>query len=181
MFIEELIRFLKSMGAESMNAGRSRKGMTLVELLIVIVIIGILASMLLLVALDATSRAHATRIVSDLESLREACLIHFSDEGTWPDSFANLKSDISTGHSPEDLNEKGYLILTSGDFRCVAFDISRTSGSIRKCMGRMSRTWGILFTPNSHDLDCRDDLSYFDGNYDSGFLVKVFSSGPFMR
>lgn len=155
--------------------------MTLVELLIVIIIIGILASMLLLVSLDATARAHATRIVSDLESLREGCLIHFSDEGTWPESFANLKSDISTGRSPEDLNEKGYLIVTSGDFRCVAFDVSKTSSAVRTCMGRMSRTWGIMFTPTSVDLDSTDDLSFFDGNSETGFLVKVFSRGPFMK
>lgn len=66
--------------------GKKRKGFTLVELLIVIIIIGILAGAMLLVAGSSTDKAEATRIVSDLRTLKSAIMMAYSDKGTWPSS-----------------------------------------------------------------------------------------------
>jgi len=56
-----------------------RKGFTLVELLIVIVVIGILSAMMMLSSTEAVSSARAADIISDLRNLKTACLAWYAD------------------------------------------------------------------------------------------------------
>ena len=56
-----------------------RKGFTLVELLIVIVVIGVLSAMMMLSSTEAVSSAKAADIVSDLRNLKTAALAYYAD------------------------------------------------------------------------------------------------------
>ena len=56
-----------------------RKGFTLVELLIVIVVIGVLSAMMMLSSTEAVSSAKAADIISDLRNLKTAALAWYAD------------------------------------------------------------------------------------------------------
>ncbi|MEG1823791.1 MAG: prepilin-type N-terminal cleavage/methylation domain-containing protein [Cloacibacillus sp.] len=64
--------------------GAGRKGFTLVELLIVIIIIGILAGMMMLATTGVIAKAEATRIVSNLRTLKSAVIMYQLENGKLP-------------------------------------------------------------------------------------------------
>jgi len=71
-----------------------RRGFTLVELLIVIVVIGILSAMMMLSSTEAVSSAKAAKIISDLRNLKTAALAWYADnidfvEGRTTDANGN--------------------------------------------------------------------------------------------
>ncbi len=71
---------------------KRRSGFTLVELLIVIIIIGILAGAMLMLVGSGTDRAEATKVISDLRSLKGAALMYYADNpSTTPTGIANLQ------------------------------------------------------------------------------------------
>lgn len=78
------------------------RGFTLVELLIVIIIIGILAGALLLVAGAGTDKANATKMVSDSRSIKSAALMYYADNGSWPADIAAMKAYLD-----RDVNASG--------------------------------------------------------------------------
>ena len=87
---------------------RKMKGFTLVELLIVIIIIGILAGALLLVAGAGTDKANATKVVSNLRNAKAAMLMAYADFNAWP------------GATDEDsLDEYMEATFVSGDYDIV--------------------------------------------------------------
>ena len=69
------------------------KGFTLIELLIVIAIIGILAAIIAPNAFNAIERAKIARVISDLNAIKTASLIYYSDMGFWP-------PDVNRGIDP---------------------------------------------------------------------------------
>ena len=73
-----------------------RKGFTLVELLIVIVVIGILAGMMMLSSTEAVTSAKATKIISDLTVLKKAVLSWYAD------NYERVVSQYNSGEKRND-------------------------------------------------------------------------------
>ena len=60
---------------------RTRRGFTLVELLIVVAIIGVLATMMSLSAGNSTAKATAAKVIADFRTLRSAVGIFMAESG----------------------------------------------------------------------------------------------------
>jgi len=73
----------------------ARKGFTLVELLIVIIIIGILAGAMMLVAGTSRDAAEASKIISDLRNVKAAALMWLTENPAGYDDtdWTNLKGN----------------------------------------------------------------------------------------
>lgn len=141
-----------------------RKGFTLVELLIVIVVIGILSAMMMLSSTEAVTSAKASNIVSNMRNLKTAALAYYVDnldkfdnptttttEGTPSTaaveqdkvlSYLNNKDSISTND--------GYSIETNGNGEWyVKYDLKKSGSTTeqvaisRKLAGR-AKSIGLL-------------------------------------
>lgn len=79
---------------------RKHKGFTLVELLIVIVVMGILASMMTLSSSESVSTARASNIISNLRNFSMAAMAFYTDSmdhfGKNPDTPDDLMSYVRT-------------------------------------------------------------------------------------
>ena len=62
-----------------MRSFSNRKGFTLVELLIVIVVIGVLSAMMMLSSTEAVSSAKAADVISNLRNIKTAVLAWYAD------------------------------------------------------------------------------------------------------
>ena len=78
---------------------RTRKGFTLVELLIVIAIVGVLATMMSLTARSSTAKAKATQIVSDFKVITSGLSIYIAENTgvTDPTAFNTSSPDYIGG------------------------------------------------------------------------------------
>ena len=101
------------------NRSIKRRGFTLVELLIVIVVIGVLSAMMMLSSTEAVSSAKASNIVSNLRNWKTAALAWYADHlDTAEGSSFNLgegtatSKDIARYLNSE--NAPGYDIQGSG-------------------------------------------------------------------
>jgi prepilin-type N-terminal cleavage/methylation domain-containing protein len=74
---------------------RSQKGFTLVELLVVISIIGVLATLVLLQLGTARARARDTKRITDVNQIRTAVESYFEDNGGKYPSAATWETDIA--------------------------------------------------------------------------------------
>ena len=83
------------------KARKARKGFTLVELLIVIIIIGILAGAMMLVAGTSRDSAEASRIISDLRNMKAAALMWMAEN---PTGYSNIDW-TNLGLDPSPLNK----------------------------------------------------------------------------
>lgn len=90
-----------------------RKGFTLVELLIVIVVIGILSAMMMLSSSETVSTAKATVIIANMRNLKTAALAYFADNPHYIYSTPAGTTDISNNSNSKKKDEwaalMGYL------------------------------------------------------------------------
>jgi general secretion pathway protein G len=138
---------------------RKAKGFTLVELLIVMVIIGILAGAMLLVMGPGKDKANATKVVSNLRSMKAAALMYYSDNGSWPSDVGDLNTYMDRPVSADGTIVDSYTIeQTSDDVYIKAALDSGVSKGLKEKLAEMAEESGLYSDTggtvyNSNDLN----------------------------
>lgn len=157
-----------------------RKGFTLVELLIVIVVIGILSSMMMISSTEAVTSAKASNIVSNLRNLKTAALAYYVDS---MDYVANIKAapagfslDIAKYLTDEKkLTEPGYdVIVTQAGEWYVTYKLQGSTNEIEsiksKLVGR-AKSVRLLNSPGA-SATATTKTQYNGGNDDVAMFVR---------
>ena len=125
-----------------------RKGFTLVELLIVIVVIGILSSMMMLSSTEAVTSARANNIVSNLRNWKTAVLEWYADNIDRV-NFSNgqVKKSDGTGEDyfSKVVKAKDIMPYLGSGMTVDGDNVKDSSGGIFKTDYIDNRDWSIVY------------------------------------
>lgn len=166
-----------------------RKGFTLVELLIVIVVIGILSAMMMLSSTEAVTSARASNIVSNLRNFKTAALAMYVDK---LDEAANLvdgeysatdltksmdtvvkymNNSSQQGNADSDLTKYGIANANGGWFVYYNFGTDGDARIKSKIAGR-AKSVGLYGAANNTGLSPDVSMAYTDQQYCGMWVVK---------
>ncbi|MGE4619076.1 MAG: type II secretion system major pseudopilin GspG [Planctomycetota bacterium] len=100
------------------------EGFTLIELIVVITIIGILATTVVVNVFGRTDQAKVAKVQADFSSIKTAARMFREDHGRWPDSLEELVDPPTTDNGlmmeyldnlPEDPWSKEFYYYEMGD------------------------------------------------------------------
>lgn len=138
------------------NRSMKRRGFTLVELLIVIVVIGVLSAMMMLSSTEAVSSAKASNIVSNLRNWKTAALAWYADHLDTAEA-SGFSLGTTTGAKSKDIakylnseNAAGYALegTVTGTWFVKYTGVDTTVGG--KLAGR-AKSVGLLKSAKSDD------------------------------
>ena len=127
---------------------RKRKGFTLVELLIVIIIIGILAGALLLVAGAGTDKATATKVVSNMRNVKAGALMYYADNNVWP-TDGNLDTEL-VGYVDLELDDN--WTVDAGSCTSIDLWIEYTFSADKGVQNKLAGLDAAIYTTTNDDL-----------------------------
>jgi general secretion pathway protein G len=130
---------------------RKAKGFTLVELLIVMVIIGILAGAMLLVMGSGKDKANATKIVSDMRSLKAAALMYYGDNNAWPTQISQLSQYMDRQINTNTVASYDISNTSTDYYVCVKADLSNAGEGVKKALAAMAEDSGLYDGTASND------------------------------
>lgn len=98
-------------------ARRQQRGMTLIEIIVVITIIGLIAAAVGIAVVPQLDKAKQDRAALDIKNIQGALKIYYAKKGNYPDTGTGLKALVDTGaleSVPKDPWEHDYLYLNEG-------------------------------------------------------------------
>ena len=129
-----------------------KKGFTIVELLVVIVVIGILAAITVVSYSGVTSKARTAQAQSNANSVRQVADIYYTDNGYYPATLAAFASGSTTTKLPSSISviSDGTLDATNGQtsvsWACVS---TSTSTPCSSPTGGKIQYWNFSVTSNN--------------------------------
>lgn len=123
------------------------RGLTLLELMVVVAIIGILGSITIHRYLVARDRAHVGAAQADVSLLRQALAFHAADYDAYPETITSL-----TNMLPQMVDPRGqpYMTLPSGEtFEWVSYEPDEVEGYVLRVRAKDNRGTILRATADS--------------------------------
>ncbi|MEO0794109.1 MAG: type II secretion system protein [Verrucomicrobiota bacterium] len=153
---------------QNLGLANHRRGFTLVEMMIVVVIIGLLAVIALPAFQNARTQSQNTRLANDLRQFRGAFETYNLENGDWP-------PDVNEGVLPAGMN--GYIVSDHFASRTVVggnYDWEGP-GAFGSFSAGISIRNSIMDDDQARKLDEKID----DGNLGSGIFRNGISAGGY--
>lgn len=96
---------------------RQQRGMTLIEIIVVITILGLIAAAVGIAVVPQLDRAKQDRAALDIKNIQGALKIYYAKKGSYPDTGTGLKALVDTSaleSIPKDPWDREYIYLNEG-------------------------------------------------------------------
>ena len=133
----------------------ARKGFTLVEILITIVIIGVLAGSMLLVFGPVRERARASRIVSDMRTLKIAAVMYYHEHKSFPEGQIDPSFAATYLGQPAPASTDGsvwYSFESESSTDCLVVVNLPDNAELKRHLARFARSSGLFQDENATEL-----------------------------
>jgi len=104
---------MKMLAGEQMQKRRkAQAGFTLIEIMVVIMILGLLATLVVQNLRGATDKAKRTKAMADIAGLKTALDRYYMDSGSYPTTDQGLQALVtppSSGRVPQNYEQGGYI------------------------------------------------------------------------
>lgn len=151
---------------------KTHSAFTILEVLIAVTIIGIMSGLLAISSSNATDKAQALKIVSDMQNVKTACVLYYSENGKYPSNVSDLNDYLDT---PISYTGTPFSLESAGEggngALFVKYDGSAAKGSLEANSGVATRLFKMKDDiPLYKDTTLSQDNS---GTYDKGNVVYI--------
>lgn len=105
-----------ALGVEKRRRRRNRRGMTLVEIMVVLVILGLIAGAVVVAVVPRMEEAKQDTAKLDMQAIQSALKLYYTKKGNYPDTATGLKALVD-GQYLEKITDpwnNEYLYLNEG-------------------------------------------------------------------